>query len=137
MQWIVQPWIITVNVFCVIYLFSEVYVLLKSLIVLNWWHPLCLNGTSEKIWPLFELNTFKYHVLCIDGKISVRINLLFYQFFIVVPSNTCVFLSCRPFLVITTFSTGLVGVEVSSVSWLGQTLKTCWKCCISNERSTG
>ena len=30
------------------------------------------------------------------------------------------FLSCRPFVVITTLSTGLVGVEVTSVSWLGQ-----------------
>ena len=30
-------------------------------------------------------NTFKYHVLCTDGKISVRINLLFYLFFTVVP----------------------------------------------------
>ena len=30
------------------------------------------------------------------------------------------FLSCRPFVVITTISTGLVGVEVTSVSWLGQ-----------------
>ena len=30
------------------------------------------------------------------------------------------FLSCRPFVVITTFSTGLVGVEVTSVSWFGQ-----------------
>ena len=27
---------------------------------------------------------------------------------------------CSPFVVITTLSTGLVGVEVSSVSWLGQ-----------------
>ena len=35
----------------------------------------------------------------------------------VVPS---MFLSCRPFFVITTFSTGLVGVEDISVSWLGQ-----------------
>ena len=50
----------------------------------------------------------------------IRINLLFYLFFTVVPFNTCVFLSCRPFVVNTTFSTGLVGVEVSSVSWLGQ-----------------
>ena len=31
------------------------------------------------------------------------------------------FLSCRPFVTITTFSTGLVGVEVTSVSWLGET----------------
>ena len=30
------------------------------------------------------------------------------------------FLSCRPFVVNTTFSTGLVDVEVTSVSWLGQ-----------------
>ena len=30
------------------------------------------------------------------------------------------FLSCRPFVIITTLSTGLVGVEVASVSWLGQ-----------------
>ena len=51
---------------------------------------------------------------------SVIINLLFYLFFTVVPSNTSVFLSCRPFVVNRTFSTGLVGVDVSSVSWLGQ-----------------
>jgi hypothetical protein len=31
-----------------------------------------------------------------------------------VPSNICIFLSCRPFVVNTTFSTGLVGVEVTS-----------------------
>ena len=30
----------------------------------------------------------------------------------VVPSNICMFLSCRPFVIIKTFSTGLVGVEV-------------------------
>ena len=30
----------------------------------------------------------------------------------VVPSNSCMFLSCRPFVVNTTFSTRLVGVEV-------------------------
>ena len=30
------------------------------------------------------------------------------------------FLSCRHIVVNTTFSTGLVGVEVSSVPWLGQ-----------------
>ena len=28
----------------------------------------------------------------------------------------CMFLSCRPFVVITTLSTGLVGVEVTSVN---------------------
>ena len=30
------------------------------------------------------------------------------------------FLSCWPFVAVTTLSTGLVGVEVTSVSWLGQ-----------------
>ena len=33
-------------------------------------------------------------------------------------------LSCTAFVVITTFSTGVVGVEVSSVSWLGPTTPT-------------
>ena len=55
----------------------------------------------------------------------VRINLPL--FFTVVPSNICMFLSCRPFVVITTLSTGLVGVEVTP--GLGSnfnTHKTCW-----------
>ena len=60
----------------------------------------------------YNTNISKYH--------GIRIILLSYLFFTVVPSNTCVFLSCRPFVVNTTFSTGLVGVEVSSVSWLAQ-----------------
>ena len=47
-----------------------------------------------------------------------RINLPLFS--TVVPSNICMFLSCRPFVVITTLSTGLVGVEVTSVAWLGQ-----------------
>ena len=50
--------------------------------------------------------------------IVVRINLP--SFSTVVPSSIFMFLSCRPFIVITTLSTGLVGVEVTSVSWLGQ-----------------
>ena len=44
----------------------------------------------------------------------IRINVLFYLFFTVVPFNSGVFIFCRPFVVNTTFSTGLVGVEVSS-----------------------
>ena len=43
------------------------------------------------------------------------------------------FLSCRPFVVITTLSTGLVGVEVTSVSWLGQLTVGVY----NNERPTG
>ena len=34
----------------------------------------------------------------------------------VVPSNICMFLYCRPFAVITTFSTDLVGVEETEVT---------------------
>ena len=30
---------------------------------------------------VLDLIAFKYHVLCTDGKVSVRINLLFYLFF--------------------------------------------------------
>ena len=74
----------------------------------------------------------------------IRINLLFYLFSTVLPFNSCVFIFCRPFVVNTTFSTGLVSFEVSSFSWLGQktgdrrnfnTHKTCWKC-INDERPT-
>ena len=38
----------------------------------------------------------------------------FTYFSTVIPSNSRVFLSCRPFVVNTTFSTSLMGVEVSS-----------------------
>ena len=51
------------------------------------------------------LNAFKYHVFA-------PINLPLFS--TVVPSNICMFLSCRPFVVITTLSTGFVGVEVTS-----------------------
>ena len=49
---------------------------------------------------------------------SVRIYLPLFS--TVLPSNSRLFLSCRPFVVITTFSTDLLDVEVTSVSWLGQ-----------------
>ena len=49
---------------------------------------------------------------------TFRINLPLFS--TVVPSSIFMFLSCRPSVVITTLSTGLVGVEVTSVSWLGQ-----------------
>ena len=39
----------------------------------------------------------------------IRINLPLFS--TVVPSNICMFLSCRPFVVMTTLSTGLVGVS--------------------------
>ena len=54
----------------------------------------------------------------IQSNILIRINLPLFS--TVVPAIIFVFLSCRPFVAITTLSTGLVGVEVTSVSWLGQ-----------------
>ena len=64
------------------------------------------------------ISILKNIMFCTDGKISVRINLPLFS--TVVPSIIFVFLSCRPFVAITTLSTGLVGVEVTSVTWLGQ-----------------
>ena len=54
-----------------------------------------------------------------NGKWDIgRINLPLFS--TVVPAIIFMFLSCRPLVAITTLSTGLVGVEVTSVSWLGQ-----------------
>ena len=47
-------------------------------------------------------------------KATSKINLPLFS--TVVPAIIFVFLSCRPFVAITTLSTGLVGVEVTSVS---------------------
>ena len=51
-------------------------------------------------------------------KLEVRINLPLFS--TVVPAIILMFLSCRPFVAITTLSTGLVSVQVTPVSWLGQ-----------------
>ena len=63
----------------------------------------------------FKLQFFKAQTI---GLYLLRINLPLYS--TVVPSSIFMFLSCRPFVVITTLSTGFVGVEVTSVSWLRQ-----------------
>ena len=73
---------------------------------------------EEKKWGL-KINLEKtFYMGC--GPEAKEFIYCFTYFSPVIPSNTCVFLSCRPFVVNTTCSTGLVGVEVSSVSWLGQ-----------------
>ena len=54
------------------------------------------------------------------GRFQLELIYYFTYFSTVVPSNSCVFLSCRPFVVNMTFSTGLVGFEVSPVSYIGQ-----------------
>jgi hypothetical protein len=67
----------------------------------------------------FVLNTFKYHVSCADGKISVRIIYFYYLFFHLRPTDKLSFLSCRP------------------KQGDRRNYKTCWKCRVNNERPTG
>ena len=76
-----------------------------------------------------HINTFKYHVSCPDGKISVELINFINYFFTVVPFNSCDFLSCRPFTVNTTFS--------NSSCWMLKFYKTCWECRVNDGRSTG
>ena len=55
------------------------------------------------------------------GGISKNVMLeLIYLYFPPSSHMIYVFLSCRPIVVVITLSTGLVDVEVTSVSWLGQ-----------------
>ena len=53
------------------------------------------------------------------GRFQLELMCYFTYFSTVVTSNICVFISCRPFVVNTTFSTGTFGVEVSTVARLG------------------
>ena len=79
------------------------------------------KSKKDYIRYTIQINIFKYHVSCTEGKISVRINLLLYLFFHLRPIHIFfLFLSCRPFAVNTTFSAELVGLKANSVSWLGQ-----------------
>ena len=58
-------------------------------------------------FQLRKLNTFKYRVSSSGGKISVGIIYFNYLFFYCRPTHKLYFLSCRPFVVNATFSTGL------------------------------
>ena len=103
-----------------------------------------------------EINTFKYHVSCTDGKISVRINLLFYLYF--PPSSHPKFVCFFPvglLLLIKQFQQILWELKLLLFLGLGSDLNSncqlpksgdrrnfnsynnCWKCCINNERPTG
>ena len=57
------------------------------------------------------INTSKYHVSAPMGRFQLELIYYFTYFSTVVPSNSCEFLFCKPFVVTMTFSTGLVGVE--------------------------
>ena len=61
------------------------------------------------VYTIQSLNTFKYHVSCSDGKISVRIYLPLFS--TIVPFYSCMFLSCRSFVINTKFSTPTRPVE--------------------------
>jgi hypothetical protein len=56
-----------------------------------------------------NINTFKYHVFAPMERFQLK---LIYFLFHRLSLKQLLFLSCRPSVVITTLSTGLVGVEV-------------------------
>ena len=74
----------------------------------------CLILMSFLFLPMLFIwvGLYIFHVI-IKVCDNVRINLPLFS--TVVPSSICMFLSCRPFVVITTLSTGLVGVEVKNI----------------------
>ena len=84
------------------------------------------------------LNSLYYAITLVTPSsrksVSCETNLILplkqFYFSTVVPSNISVLISCRPFVVNATFSTGLVGAEVTSVSWLLKML-------YNNKRPTG
>ena len=61
----------------------------------------------------YRINIFKYHVFAPMGRFQLKLIYFYFppSFHLIVG-----FLSCRPFVVITILSTGLVSVEVTSVS---------------------
>ena len=85
------------------------------------------NEIINAVWRLYDKSSPQMGSLtsnfllpsCLDDVLlPFRINLPLFS--TVVPAIIFVLLSCRPFVAITTLSTGIVGVEVTSVSWLGQ-----------------
>ena len=66
-------------------------------------------------------NTFKYHVFAPMGRFQLE---LIYLYFHRISITQLLFLSCRPFVVISTLSTGPMGVEVTSVT-----------CCVGSDKN--
>ena len=97
----------------------QYFLLLRVILICHYIINLKLNSwlTDPMVKQLYAYyNTFKYHVSCTELKISVEIIYFYYLFFHRRLTNKLCFLSCRPYIVNATFSTGLV---VSSLSWLG------------------
>ena len=84
-----------------------------------------------------EIYTSKYHVSCTDGKISLRINLFLLPIFPSSHSRDVFFFRVGLSSLTRHSQQILLGVEVSSVSWLGQFTKTCWECHVNDKRPTG
>ena len=88
--------------------------------------PIFLPSSHQTVVCFFPvgLSSFIRHflqVLCgLKFLLSPGLGSYFTYFSTVFPSNSCVYLSCRPFVINTAFTTGLVCVEVSSVLWLRQ-----------------
>ena len=75
----------------------------------------CQEICSDNLWSRKLKYSYVHHAEIVNHIMGINLPL----FSTIVPSIICMLLSCRPFVVIT-LSTGLVGVEVTSVSWLGQ-----------------
>ena len=85
--------------------------------LVHWTLQLTSKRPNKRIiWTALVINTFKNNVFAPMWR--------FQLFSTVLPSNSILFLSCRPFVVIT-FSTCFVGVEVPSISWLGELTVNC------------
>ena len=75
---------------------------------------------SGEVWLDVYVLNIMLHAPMARFQLESKLNLSLLSGFTVVPASIFMFLFCRPFVDITTLSTGLVGVEVTSVSWLGQ-----------------
>ena len=106
-------------------LFKEAYKLLSIILETNaqTGKHMLFYETGKHILDLIEvifcysiymsiINTFKYHFHATMARFQLELIYYFTYFSTAIPSNRCVFLSYRPFIVNTTFSTGLVSVEV-------------------------
>ena len=73
-----------------------------------------LFGGIEIINLFYIITLRETKIFCCMTMLVQGINLPLFSTF--VPSNICMFLSCRPFIVKTTLSAGLVGVEFTSTA---------------------
>ena len=83
------------------------------------WPPGNDVTTESKGGPFFPTLSWNWF-----SKILVRINLPLFS--TVVPSNICMFLSCRPFVVITTFSYLVFKIWVSKIPCNSKTYLPVW-----------